>query len=243
MREITRGELHLYPAAREELETNLDRFYAALAPAEKKRAERLLIPEKREQFILGRGFLRSLLAAYTGLEPGDLALSSGENGKPYLANSRIQFNVSHSRDHYLVGVTSGAPLGVDVQHLFQLTNPEFLVKNYFSPEEIDTLPDRTDDGYLEALFTRWVRKEAYLKGLGAGLRKNPSRITLVAPTLGTAHPLNEQPPPRDPGDWKILDIDTPPGYKAAAAVCFPEPGVQVLTFSEIWNIPDPLISP
>lgn len=71
MKEISRGELHLYPAAREELETNLDRFYAALVPAEKKQAKRLIIPEKKEQFILGRGFLRSLLAAYTGFNPGN----------------------------------------------------------------------------------------------------------------------------------------------------------------------------
>ncbi|MDZ7845145.1 MAG: 4'-phosphopantetheinyl transferase superfamily protein [Anaerolineales bacterium] len=241
MKEISRGELHLYPAAREELETNLDRFYAALVPAEKKQAKRLIIPEKKEQFILGRGFLRSLLAAYTGFKPGELALSSDENGKPFLVNSRIEFNLSHSHEQYLVGVTCSTPLGVDVQQLYQLTNPEFLTKKYFSPGEIDTLPERTDEGYLEAFFTCWVRKEAYLKGLGFGLRKNPSRITLIASTTGTSQPLSEQPLPRDPGGWKILDIDSPPGYKAAAAVRFPDPRVQVITLPEVFNILDPFI--
>lgn len=241
MKEINRGELHLYPAAREELEANLDQFYATLVPDEKKRAERLLIPEKVEQFILGRGFLRSLLAAYTGFEPGKLKLSSDENGKPFLVNSRIQFNLSHSHKQYLFGMTSGTPLGVDVQQFYQLTNPKFLAKKYFSSGEIDTLPEGTDEGYLEAFFTCWVRKEAYLKGLGFGLRKNPSRITLIASTPETSQPLSEQPLPRNPKGWKILDIDSPPGYKAAAAVRFPAPRVLVLTFPEILNISDSFI--
>jgi 4'-phosphopantetheinyl transferase len=49
---------------------------------------------------------------------------------------------------------------------------------------------------------RWVRKEAYLKGLGTGLGIEPATVDLSA----------------DPPGWRVRDVDAPDGYVAAVAV-------------------------
>jgi 4'-phosphopantetheinyl transferase len=53
----------------------------------------------------------------------------------------------------------------------------------------------------------WVRKEAYLKGLGIGLGDDPASVD-VGPGPG----------PEGPDGWSVVDVEAGPRYLAAVAL-------------------------
>lgn len=125
---------------------------------------------KREYYICGRLFLRSVLAEHTGIEPAQLILSYSKSGKPFLDqcqnSQKLFFNLSHSKDVFLLAVAYRRELGVDLEFIRPVYQLEMIARHYFSKTEQRelalTLPKNKD-----ALFMRfWVRREAYLKLYG-----------------------------------------------------------------------------
>jgi len=85
-----------------------------------KRAERFCFPRDRRYFIVGRALLRMLLGYYADLPPAQLELSCNVYGKPNLVwadTDRLRFNLSHSGDIVLYGITRCGDIGVDVEQI------------------------------------------------------------------------------------------------------------------------------
>jgi len=142
---------------------------ALLTADEIKKADRLIVPEKREQSVVSRGTLRRLLCLYTGAHPRELAFRYGKDGRPSLADDAhgLDFNVTHSGDLLLVAVTRGGVLGVDVECLRHDVDHSGVGKRFFSHSERKRLA-RAPDPHA-AFFRCWTRKEALLKARGTGL--------------------------------------------------------------------------
>ena len=88
-------------------------------------------------------------------------VKNGENGKPYLADCDMHFNISHCKYGVAVAV-SHSPVGVDVQEITEY-HPA-IAKRVFSEKEI-TLAEGND-----RMFTRlWTLKEAAAKQDGRGI--------------------------------------------------------------------------
>ena len=90
------------------------------------------------------------------------------NGKPYLVNSDLYFNISHSQ-RYVVCAIGEEELGIDIQ--------------FHKRDDTDALARRTMSAgqwqeYQEALdknkffYDLWAKKESYLKYTGKGLRED-----------------------------------------------------------------------
>jgi len=92
----------------------------------------------------------------------------GKNGKPYLTDYPLQFNLSHSGDYVFCGV-SGQEIGVDIQKI-QGDNGLRLAKRFFADPERRALEACGDEELRRRMFFRmWVRKEAYGKLTGEGI--------------------------------------------------------------------------
>lgn len=155
---------------------------AVLDEAELRRAADMLFPQERRQFVMGRAFVRRVLAHHTGLEPGAIPISTGRNGKPALADAAegIDFNLSHSRSGYLLGVIQGLELGVDLEERHHVIDRNELARAYFTRQEFGAL-QACRNGLRDDLFLRiWTRKEAVLKAVGAGLSEAPNRFEVDA---------------------------------------------------------------
>jgi len=87
----------------------MDTCHALLSNEEKKRASRFLESQTAKNFILCRGFLRLILGRYLEADPCVLTFEKNENGKPFLANERLSFNISHSRERLLIAITCYRP--------------------------------------------------------------------------------------------------------------------------------------
>jgi 4'-phosphopantetheinyl transferase len=115
-------------------------------------------------------------------------------------------HVSLSRTAGVAAVAlSPAVVGVDVESTGRAVTLDDLVVALHPAE----LPAADRDAALR----RWVRKEAYLKGLGTGLGLDPATVDLSA----------------DPPGWQVLDVPTAPGLLGAVAVRSPGPAAVTVT--------------
>ena len=73
-----------------------------------------------------------------------------DNGKPYIINSDIKFNYSHSKN-YIACVVSNTDVGIDIEDIFNISNSArcLYLKNIDSNDRL-----------------AWVKKEPYCKLLG-----------------------------------------------------------------------------
>jgi 4'-phosphopantetheinyl transferase len=178
---------------------------AWLCDAERSRAERLLEPQDRRRFIVGRGLLRAQLAARLGTAPEAVGLAYGKNGKPALAapwaDTGWCFNVSHCDDVAVYAFARGAEVGVDVEAVRSLPEADAIAARFFAPRENERYLNAPDEDRPLAFYSCWTRKEAFVKALGAGLSVPLDQLDLsVAP----------------PG-WSVESFVPLPGFIAALA--------------------------
>jgi 4'-phosphopantetheinyl transferase len=193
-------------------------FHSTLSLDERDRAERFRFENLRRSYVLSRGGLRILLGHYLDCPPNEIKLLYGPKGKPALREeTRIQFNTSHSGQMALYAFTRDCELGVDVEELRELDDPEAIATRFFSGAEVSELlslrPDERDLAFLRC----WTRKEAYIKSIGDGLAIPlnhfqvtflpgvPARFVRVTSDKGTA------------GDWTLHDLELAAGYVGALA--------------------------
>ena len=118
-------------------------------------------------------FSASCWGATWAFIPKGFPFGYGDYGKPTLNGERIgsplQFNLSHSGEGTLVGVTLSRPIGIDLELIHPMVNMEELAARFFAPREVEMLRMVTSPHRERAFFNCWTRKEAYLKGCGEGL--------------------------------------------------------------------------
>jgi 4'-phosphopantetheinyl transferase len=213
---IKKDQIHLWVAYLSRWETRLNEMESLLDPSERIRAERLVIPKRRYEFILQRGILRSILSPYVDDKPERIQISASEDGKPFLPGNIIQFNLSHSNDLMVCGITSGTRIGVDIQHLYQMENFEQVMAKILTPSEMDLMHDTPENEKQELFFSIWTAKEAYLKALGTGLRTKVNAIQICWDQMNGA--IFQIDDPADDRDWFIQEIEIESGYKSFLVV-------------------------
>ena len=131
------------------------------------------IQEKDRLLCIGAGYL---LKRY--LPEGPVKVTP--SGKPYLADGP-SFNLSHSGEYVLLGVSKTREIGVDIERI----NPSKIdgIRFVLSDEEKRI----TDD---ETLFRMWTNKESLTKCKGTGIQdiKSVNGLPLEGPrTLDEEH--------------------------------------------------------
>ena len=120
--------------------------------------------KSKKQSIIGEMILSELLKKYNK-NHNKIEVIYNKNGKPYLKNSDIYFNISHA-DEYVVCAISKKEIGVDIEKIRE-TNINTI--NYFSTEkEKEYILADTEKIYYR-LFEIYTLKEAYIKMNGDSL--------------------------------------------------------------------------
>ena len=116
----------------------------------------------------GRALLEALYREETG-EPLP-AISIGEWGKPFFADSKWHFSISHTQNHAFC-VLSTDNIAIDAEERDRRIHPA-LAEKILSPTEKAQYDAAADKN--KALLTFWVLKEAAAKLSGQGLRGYPN---------------------------------------------------------------------
>lgn len=90
----------------------------------------------------------------------------GEQGKPQIVNFPKKFNLSHSGDYVVCGVSNGE-VGVDIQKW--VPYKERTAERFFAKEEWELLQEKDEQERTELFYRLWSRKEAYGKYTGQGI--------------------------------------------------------------------------
>ena len=149
-----------------------------LGEGERARAAAFLSPRDRQRFTVAHGALRLLAGHELGTRPAALTWLPGPNGKPELAPpwSGLHTSLSHSGDMIAVAISTGRPVGVDIQHLVPGLDPVALSARFFPPDEHAYVAAGPDQGHRAHRFAQlWARKEAvvkYLPATGLGIRRH-----------------------------------------------------------------------
>lgn len=160
--------LDVAPATRAALE-------AGLTEVERGRAARYRAPADARRFSAARGWLRQVLGAALGVEPGAVALSQGP-GKPRLADrAGPRFNLSHAGALALIAVAE-QEVGVDVEPVAGAGRWADVVDLVCSAGEAAALRRLPPEEQSAAFLRAWTAKEAYLKATGTGLTVPPDGV-------------------------------------------------------------------
>lgn len=130
-----------------------------------------------KRLLLGAGLLLDRALRPFGLCERDAEITLGEHGKPYLAGrDDLFFSLSHSGNIALCAV-SDRELGADVQAHRDVR--EALARRVCTESEYDALASCTEPEKKKLFLRLWTAKESYLKYLGTGLTRDPSRLTIL----------------------------------------------------------------
>jgi 4'-phosphopantetheinyl transferase len=132
------------------------------------RAGSFVFKKDMNRFIRDRINLKKILSHYIGSCPEDVTVSYKENGKPYLKNSDIEFNVSHSRELSVYAI-SEAEIGVDIEKIREMPYFDRIIRHFFTEKEADQVNGMEGLQRAEIFFEIWTQKEAIGKMLGLGL--------------------------------------------------------------------------
>jgi 4'-phosphopantetheinyl transferase len=136
-----------------------------------------------QQRATRRFYLRLLLGAYLGLPGKDIGINRRIKGRPELdlsqSKGELDFSVARSNDCYLVGISSGATIGVDLEITARRAGrPMALAKRYFSPAETAALSELGEQELHRAFMHTWACKEAVVKASGLGIANQLCRFTV-----------------------------------------------------------------
>jgi 4'-phosphopantetheinyl transferase len=174
---LARGGLHVWSA---DLDAVDARRASVLSSEEIERAQQISRDEARQRWMAARAFLRTILGAYAGSDPGSLRFVLEEHGKPALAtngDAGLRFSLSHSGPVAVCALTRMCAVGVDVQLPPRRLNARGVALRAFGAQRAQRLwalpPAERERGLLRA----WVGLEAERKRVGLGMGRLSERLS------------------------------------------------------------------
>jgi len=183
-----------------------------LDDSERARAAAFDRPRDRQRFTVAHGALRMLAGRALGTRPAALAWIPGRYGKPELAPpwSGLHTSLSHSGDMIAAAISTGRPVGVDVQHLMPGLDTVGLSARFFPPDEAEYVAAGRDASARSDRFAQlWARKEAVVKAVGGRLWSNLTIAVRDRDVVSCAEPASPH---------RVADVSAPTSFRAAVAL-------------------------
>lgn len=177
-----------------------------------------------------RFFLRLILGAYLGIPGKDVIIKRRIKGRPELAQSSglLDFSVARSAGCYLIGISSGATIGVDLEIASRRAGkPLALARRYFSQDETAALSALSETELHRAFMHTWSCKEAVVKASGLGIANQLCRFTVDVDPANPPAVLDMR--DDDHTAWKLAIAR--PANGAIAAIAVRQPSIELQGFT------------
>ena len=201
-----------------------------LSDDERARMRRFGNDALRTRYLIGRASLRWVLAQTTGVTPAAVMIERGPRGRPQLAGTAdVDFNVSHTADIALIGISYHGRIGVDVERADREIHSAGLARKFLTDRERAALP-ADDDAVRRRILRLWTCKEALAKATGDAMSAPFGRLDI---TTDPALKLIDGPPPYHPRDFGLLAAEVPDPYLATIALWRPYNAGSKLSATEL----------
>ena len=221
--------------------TASERLLRLLDSEELARQSRFRLQADRDRHLLGRSLARLALAERAGCAPEKVTFdlrclsceeksrtgaSGGDDtphGKPVPSGAAKgwEISVSHSGEWVVLALSSGVPVGVDVERVADSRDLTGLAGYTLADTEHEAWRELSDEGQIGAFFGYWARKEALLKATGLGLSGGLRRVAVTPPH--TKPRLVSWEGGGAPESSWLSDLERGPGYRSALAVLTDRP--------------------
>lgn len=188
-------------------------FSDLLSTVSKARQEKVnkLRFQKDKNLSLGAGVLLNLALKDMGCKFSDNDIVLSQNGKPYIENCKVKFNLSHSGTKVMCAVSKD-DIGCDVEKVKDIDDK--IAKRFFHNEEYDyILSQKGEEKQKDAFFRLWTLKESFLKITGLGMELPLCDFCIIINDKDISIRQN-----LDKNDYRFFEIDLSDEYKYS--VCF-----------------------
>ncbi|MGW6979868.1 4'-phosphopantetheinyl transferase family protein [Streptomyces sp. NPDC054932] len=187
-----------------------------LLSAEERRIMAGRAPAAAAHYAGAHAAVRRVLAAYLPLHPRELEFGRAtcprcddlRHGRPVLtgagAGAGLEFSLSRSGAHWLLAVTAGFPVGIDLEDGRAIDfRPSADLA--LTPAELRLLDAQSTEAGRLALFLRcWTRKEAVLKASGIGIIADLRSLEVGPESDGPVEVAHTE--PGGPATWVVEDL-------------------------------------
>lgn len=116
-------------------------------------------------------FIKYILFKYYGYDFEKIDILRTTNGKPYIQDSNLNFNISHTGNYIIAIVRLGYDsVGIDME-IVQYKDRDKIINRFFQKEEIDFINSSNDKNL--GFYKVWTKKEAFIK-------KNALNMTYIS---------------------------------------------------------------
>lgn len=161
-------EVYATPIVAEIVESNRTTWLNAVSYDRRQQADRYIYREDTLRSLYSEVLLRWVLVNKHQINNESLAIARDSYGKPYLINSPLHFNISHSGRWCIVAVDD-APVGVDVEAIRKMDTTR-IAERFFTASESAELTAMNEEERVRHFYKLWTVKESYVKANGKGLR-------------------------------------------------------------------------
>lgn len=140
-------------------------FLKHIRPNKRKRIQNYSNIKRKKQAILGEILLAELLKKYYHIDYKNCLIKENKNGKPYITNYNLYFNISHC-NNIVICALSRNEIGVDIEKIRTINLNT--ISYFANKKEQEYIFSNSDQIYKRA-FKIYTLKEAYLKLLGSSI--------------------------------------------------------------------------
>lgn len=220
--DINEKSVHLWCVSLDCFSTYHPDLLQCLSPVEKERATRFRFERDRKRYEISHGALRIILGSYLRRAPQSVRFEICDTGKPELlvvsGDPLIKFNMSHSGEVMILGVTKNRRIGVDVEMISHRIDIIQIAEHYFTAAEAAEIRETPAGKQRERFFTHWTCKEAYLKAIGSGLAGGLQSFSLSEKDYLWTISSKSDNSSRHLDYWTIRSMTLMDGYAAAVAI-------------------------
>ena len=123
----------------------------------------------KNRFVIVRSILKLILCDVLNCDIEALHFEKNNYGKPFLKDFPIYFNLSHSGEYCLIGLSMVSDLGIDIEYKNINHNFKSIITRYFLTPEKEFIFSKPDTDIIDLFYSAWTAKEAICKALGLGL--------------------------------------------------------------------------
>ena len=154
-----------------------EKWFSLMEEDKQEKVSRYKDLTRRKCSVAGEKLVKEHIANALNIAPESLIILTGKNGKPYIENCKIKFNISHC-ENVLACAFSTEEIGIDIERVrpFSLN----ILKRFFSEEEQEyvfgNIPTKDDfqkcenEEILERFYRIYTLKEAICKKSEIGIK-------------------------------------------------------------------------
>jgi 4'-phosphopantetheinyl transferase len=216
---VAEDEVHVWAVQLDRDASVIREMATLLDDDERDRASRFRRRVDRDRFIVAHAELRRVLARYLRKPAHRLRFRRDRFGKPSLAHpTDVTFNMAHADSVALIAVTTGRPVGVDVERVTPLDDAFDVAEICFAPAEQRVLHAVPAGQVSDTFFNCWTRKEAFIKAVGTGLSAPLKAFEVSLEPDTPARLCRVSGSARVAASWTMHALHPAPGYVGALAV-------------------------